>query len=277
MIELQQVGYSYGNNALVEDVNFVAKPGEVTALMGNNGSGKTTLVRLICGDLQPASGRILFYDRPVSFWKGAEIAKCRAVVPQFSTLAFSFSVIEVVMMGRIPHVEASRATDYTIAETALAEVGLSAVADRDYTVLSGGERQRVHFARALAQLQEAREMGEGALLLDEPTAHLDLAHQYSVMSLARTLAADGLSVLTVIHDLNQALRFADQVVVLHDGQIAGAGNPADVLEPEFVQRVFGLPMDRLYTHDGLPVLFPDSTFESDENDENLYLNERKVV
>lgn len=256
MINLTQVSFARGDRNLVTDITCELAMGKVTAIMGANGAGKTTLIRIISGETHPSSGSLYCYHRPPDEWNARDLARWRAVVPQNSYLSFSFSVLDVVMLGRLPHGWSLGKRDEEIADEALDLVGLNAFRARDYTTLSGGERQRVHLARALTQLHEARARRHGFLMLDEPTAHLDLSHQQSTMELVRQLADQGLGVLVVMHDLNLAARFADTVLLLRDGQLVASGSPKDVLEPALIRQVFGVDMTRVSAPDGTPAFLP---------------------
>jgi iron complex transport system ATP-binding protein len=167
------------------------------------------------------------------------------VLPQQSELAFGFHVLEVVLLGRSPHAgTSSRQDDLAVAGTCLEEAGVAQLAERIYTTLSGGERQRVQLARALAQIgfPEPAAAGDRFLLLDEPTASLDPAHQHATLRTARRAAARGMGVLAILHDLNLAAMYADRLVVLHHGGLAAEGRPGEVLTPALVERVFDLPV-----------------------------------
>lgn len=234
-----------GGRALLDGVGIALAAGRVTAVIGPNGAGKSTLLRCLSGELSPDAGEVRFLGRPLVDWPAAELARRRAVLPQESDLRFPFRVEEVVRLGRVPHPGAGEtAHDRALAREALARVDLGALADRIYPTLSGGERQRVHLARAWVQLRpapgEAPAKG-GALLLDEPTSSLDLAHQHGVLALARELARDeGTAVLAVLHDLNLALAYADDAVVLRGGRVFASGPAERVLSPPLVREVFGV-------------------------------------
>lgn len=234
-----------GDRALLDRVSLALAPGRVTALVGPNGAGKSTLLRILSGELAPDSGRVAFLDRQLSAWPVAALARHRAVLPQESDLAFPFRVEEVVRLGRIPHPGGGdSATDHALARAALAQVDLESFADRLYPTLSGGEKQRVHLARALAQLQPDPASSPPvarALFLDEPTASLDLAHQHSVLALARALARrENVAVFSVLHDLNLALAYADDLLALVSGRIVAAGPVSTTLTPKLVREVFGI-------------------------------------
>ena len=236
MIELRHLSHSYGEIGVLHDVSLAFPAGRFTALLGPNGAGKSTLLRICGGELTPDKGEALFDGRELRRWKPRELAARRAFLPQDSQLDFPFTVEEVVMLGRTPHISgAEKPEDVRIVREALALSGMEAVANRDYTSLSGGERQRVQLARVLAQAWRR----EGCvLLLDEPVANLDPAHQHGTLSLAREWAKSGACVVAILHDVNLALRYADDAVVLDGGRIAANGPVREVLTAELVARVF---------------------------------------
>lgn len=234
-----------GGRALLDEVSLSLLPARVIAVVGPNGAGKSTLLRVLSGELPPDAGQVTFLDRDLSGWPASALARRRAVLPQESDLRFPFRVEEVVRLGRIPHPGGGDAAhDRVLALEALRRVGLADLANRLYPTLSGGERQRVHLARALVQLEPAPGApapGARVLLLDEPTASLDLAHQHSVLSLARDLALrEHIAVLAVLHDLNLVLTYADDLLVLQRGRAAAAGPVAETLTPDLVQEIFGV-------------------------------------
>lgn len=237
MIRFEDVSYRVGSKALVESIDLTAEAGKMTVVIGPNGAGKSTLLALAAGDLVPSSGQVSFGGRALVSISDEDLARERAVLRQSSTLDFSFTVLDVVLMGRSPHTErAGLRRDLEVAERCLRALDLEAERDRDFTTLSGGEKARVHLARALAQVGLGEE-GK-ALLLDEPTAALDPAHQHRALAVAREVASKGLAVLAVVHDPNLASRYADQVVVLSRGRLARAGAPRDVFSVEMFREVF---------------------------------------
>ena len=238
MIELRHVSFGYAGNGILHDVSLSFPAGSFTALLGPNGAGKSTMLRICGGELRAESGVALFDGRLVRSWRVRELAKRRAFLPQDSLLEFPFSVEEVAMLGRAPHLSGAEKTeDVAIVREALALAGMSSFAARDYTTLSGGERQRVQLARVLSQTWAKKGC---ALLLDEPVASLDPAHQHGTLSIAREWARAGACVVAILHDVNLALRYADNAVVLADGSVAASGPVAGVLTPELVSRVFGV-------------------------------------
>ena len=242
MLKARQARFQARQKVLLDDVSIELPTGQLLAIVGPNGAGKSTLVHLLGGELTASGGQVLLDDRPLAAWPSRERARRLAVLPQHSTLNFPFTAFDVVLMGRTPHLRGGeRAHDYAVAEAALAAVNLSAFADRLYPTLSGGERQRVQFARVLAQLWEASASGGRYLLLDEPTASLDLAHQHQLLAIAQDLARQGVGVMVVLHDLNLAAQYSDQMVILQAGQRLAAGAPHEVLTPEMIQRAFAVP------------------------------------
>jgi iron complex transport system ATP-binding protein len=243
MLTLSNITVQIGGATLIHQVDLTVEPGTLTAVVGPNGAGKTTALRVASGELAPSSGTVLMDGTSLAARSNREVARRRAVLAQQSHLRFAFPVLQVVLMGRTPHLNgAETARDWQIAESALAAVGLVDFAERSFPTLSGGEQQRVQLARALAQIWTPPSSGNRYLLLDEPTASLDLAHQHRVLTTAAQRAQDGVGVLAILHDLNLAAQYADQVVMLRDGQVYESGAPAEVLTPSAVQSVFGCPV-----------------------------------
>lgn len=223
----------------VDGVTCDVPAGGITAILGPNGAGKSTLMRLLAGLIRPAAGDALFRGRPAHAWRRAEMARQVGFVPQGEEVVFPMSVREVVAMGRYPHLGPWRAespADRAAVDEALQAVEASAFRDRPFSTLSGGEQQRVRIARALAQ-QGA------ALLLDEPTAGLDIRHEMELFALLGQLARQGHTIVLVTHHLSLAARVADQVLLLEHGRLAGAGAPADILTAAQLTQVYGWPVE----------------------------------
>lgn len=233
-------GYPTAHADAVREVSFKLRPDELVAIVGPNGSGKTTLLRLLLGVLRPAVGEVRVLGRPVGQWSRRALARVLGVVGQREEPVFPLHVRQAVLFGRYPHMGAVGAPglhDREAVARALERCDVARLADRWVATLSGGEWQRVRIARALAQ--EPR-----ALVLDEPTANLDIRHEMEVFELAAELTrADGLGALVVTHHVNLAARYADRIVVLEGGQVRAAGRPADVLTREVLERVFQWPVD----------------------------------
>lgn len=225
---------------LLDGVDCEIAPGRLTVVLGPNGAGKSTLMRILAGELSPTNGRVEFLGRPLDAWRPRDLARRRAVLPQESSLRFPFTAEEVVRLGRTPHAgRGDPAADLRLPREALVRVGLAGYDRRLFPTLSGGEKQRVHLARALVQIHE--DPGDGRLLLlDEPTASLDPAHQHAVLSIAAERAAAGVGVLAILHDFNLALAYADDLIVLRQGRVAAAGPVERTLTPELIEDVFAV-------------------------------------
>jgi iron complex transport system ATP-binding protein len=247
------VQYPRARRPAVDGISLDAKRGEITAVVGPNGSGKSTLVRALVGRIKPLSGMVLIDDRPIAEMARAGVARSVAIVAQNEETAFPVTVAEYIALGRFPHIGAwhrvgeadRRAMEQA---TDLADVG--EFLSRPMDALSGGERQRVRLARALAQ-------GGQGLVLDEPTAFLDIGHEMIVFELLARLAREGQAVLLVSHNLNLVARFAQRIVLLDDGRVVASGSPAAVMDPKTLERVYGWPM--AVTPDpttGTPTLIP---------------------
>jgi iron complex transport system ATP-binding protein len=230
---------------LLDGVSVTLTPGQVTAVVGPNGAGKSTLLRVLARERRPDAGTITLHGCALEKWCVANLARVRAVLPQSSALCFDFHALEVVLLGRMAHGTHTAPRDLAIAREALALVGLGGFESRLYPGLSGGERQRVHLARVLAQIWDGADADLGCfIMLDEPTASLDLAHQHTTLSLVRDFATSrSAGVLLIIHDLNLAGRYADSVVMINEGQVVAAGSPDAVLTSETIERGFGIAVD----------------------------------
>jgi iron complex transport system ATP-binding protein len=237
-VEATRVTVRAGGRALVDSVSLAIKPGETVALVGPNGAGKSTLVRALSGELAPYSGAVALKGRDLRAYAPRELALRRAVLAQSLHVAFPFTVEEVVRMGAG---QQSAATAAPLVDAALAEVDLDAFRDRVIATMSGGEQQRAHFARVLVQLAcGERAFGPGVLLLDEPTASLDLRHQLDIAGVTKRCAARGIAVVAILHDLNLAALFAHRIVVLDSGRIAADGRPDQTITDAVLESVFGV-------------------------------------
>ncbi|MFI1100088.1 heme ABC transporter ATP-binding protein [Streptomyces melanogenes] len=246
-----------GGRTVLDGVSVRARAGEVLALVGPNGAGKSTLLGALAGDLAGCGGEVRIAGRPVADWSPGDLALRRAVLPQSAALSFPFPVEEVVRMGRAPWAgiggtagEDTEDTDDVVVAAAMAATEVAPFAGRPYAALSGGERARVALARVLAQRAPV-------LLLDEPTAALDLRHQELVLRLCRERAGAGDAVVVVLHDLGLAAAYADRVAVLHAGAVAAEGAPAEVFRAELLGRVYRQPVE-VFPHPetGVPLVVP---------------------
>jgi len=234
-VETKGLGFAYGERPVLDGVDLVASPGEVVGLVGPNGSGKSTLIKALCGVQSGYTGSARVDGREVRDLPRVELARRLAVVPQEPTFSFPFSALEVVLMGRHPHLAGlafESASDIELAQDALERCGVAHLAGRTIHELSSGERQRVVFAKALAQ-------EPGALLLDEPASFLDIRHQVELYEVVRDRAHDrGATVLTVLHDLNLAAEYCDRVYLIREGRIEAHGPTAEVFTYANLTRVF---------------------------------------
>lgn len=257
VVEIRRLEVSYtdarARRAVLRGLDLVVTQGELLALVGPNGSGKTTLLRAIAGTLPRDGGRVALFGTDLDRWSRVALARRVAVLPQSLTLPDGFRVAEIVEMGRAPHATrwfGSSGEDAAAVERALADADALDLAERQADELSGGERQRVLVAMALAQEPEL-------LLLDEPTLHLDIAHQAAVLAtVARLRARRGLTVIAVLHDLNLVAAHAPRVAVLGSGRVVADGRPASVLRPDLVREIFGVVVDEAHTADGRRFLVP---------------------
>ncbi len=254
VLRFDDVSFAYRQSRVFSGFSFRLQDGEMMAILGPNGSGKTTLVRLAVGYLQPSGGAISLTGRRLGEIPARERARTVAVVPQDTQLAFDFTVREVVHMGRAPHlgllgIETEH--DRGLADAAMKRTDVMHLAERRFLTLSGGERQRVVIARAIAQ--EPR-----VLLLDEPTAFLDLRHRLAAYSLLTELNRErGITVIVVSHDVNLAARHCDRLVLLRDGAIRADGAPAEVLTPANIAGVYDVDAEvRTDPVTNRPYIFP---------------------
>ena len=243
------VGVSLDGHRILSGIDLAVAPGEVVALVGPNGAGKSTLLAAISGDVPTDAGTIEIAGRAIADYRHLELARERAVLTQDNQLSFPFTVSQVVAMGRSPWTRTDRfdEDEVAIAEAMLA-MDIDHLADRRFTSLSGGEKARVSLARVLAQRTPI-------VMLDEPTAALDLRHQEDVMRAVRTLASAGTAVLVVVHDLSLAAAYADRVAIIARGTLIAAGSPEQVLTAAQVSSVYGLPVE-VSLASGRPVVVP---------------------
>lgn len=245
------VGVSRGGREVLRDVSLTLAAGEVLAVVGPNGAGKSTLLSVLSGDLSVGSGMVSIGGRQVGRWRPAELALWRSVLPQHTTVTFPFTVEQVVAMGRAPWAGMAQADDdeKAVAE-AMAETEVTEFAGRTFGTLSGGERARAALARVLAQRTPV-------LLLDEPTAALDLRHQDLVLRVAVARAGAGAGVLAVLHDLNLAAAYADRVAVVAGGRLRACGPPTSVLTSELLTEVYQREVEVLaHPRSGTPLVLP---------------------
>lgn len=240
VVAAERVSVVRGNRALLNAVSLEVRAGEVLALLGPNGAGKSTLLSLLSGDVTPDSGEVIFAGQPIGEWSLTELARRRSVLLQDNQLMFPFTAHQVVEMGRAPwrRTPLEDEDNEAIAE-AINAADIAHLGNRRVPSLSGGERARVAFARVMAGRT-------GMLMLDEPTAALDLGHQEAVLSLARDRARAGDAVLVVLHDLNLASGYADRIALLREGKIVACDVPERVLTAEIVSDVYRTPVEVIH-------------------------------
>lgn len=234
-VEIKKLSFSYSENEVLKNIAFSISEGEFFIIIGPNGSGKTTLMKIIAGLLKPKQGKLKIFDRPLKDYTRKDLAKTIALVPQMTLVDFPFTVTELVLMGRSPHLSTlgfEQEKDLEIAKNAMALTDIEHLAHRPLDRLSGGERQRVFIARAICQEPKI-------ILLDEPTASLDLAHQVKVMDLMEKLKKEiGFTVIMVSHDVNLAAMYSDRLLLLKAGEIVELGQPDSVLTFQTLEQVY---------------------------------------
>lgn len=237
ILTLNNVSLGLDGRGIITNVSLDVFPGEILALVGPNGAGKSTLLSLMAGDLSPAEGSATLQGKEVSNYRPDEAARLRSVLMQSNTVSFPFTVWEIVEMGRAPWARTAKISeDADAINEALERADVVHLADRRFNQLSGGERARVSLARVLSQRTPV-------VLLDEPTAALDLKHQEDVMATILSLADAGFAVVVVVHDLSVAAAYAHRVAVLVDGSLDAVGSPEDVITADRVSRVYGVAVD----------------------------------
>jgi len=230
-----------GGRAILDGINLQLETGMLTALVGPNGAGKSTLLGILAGDIRPTKGSLLVPRCPIEQFKPARLARIRSVLPQRTRLEFAFSVRQVVELGRFAHAggrRVSRRNDAEAVESAMSATGVAALADLSFTALSVGEQALVMIARILAQ-------DTPVLMLDEPTASLDIRHEHRVMNLIRHRARQGGAVIAVLHDLNLAARYADRIGIMAGGRLRTLGPSGEVLQPALLSDVYDHPIEVL--------------------------------
>ena len=268
-IDVRACSFSYGIQLVLDEINIQVKKGEVVSIVGPNGSGKSTLLRCICRVLQPQEGVIYLDGKNAAHYKPRELARFLGYVPQDEAEVFPLTVYEAVLLGRKPYLTwGVGPRDREVVQRVLGFMKIDGFALKYLNEMSGGERQRVLIARALAQEPEV-------LLLDEPISNLDIRHQLEVLGLLRALAQKGrMTVVMVMHDLNLAARFSEKLVLINEGRVFAAGEPAAVLNPANLRAVYGVVAD--VAHNSLGVQVVPLRSLSWEGDITAYLERRPV-
>jgi len=251
-LELQSVGVAYGRNVVVKDLTFQVMPGEMVGLIGPNGCGKSTIIKAISRVIPLQSGKILLDGKDVFKIPRGDLARLLGVVPQMPLLPSTFTAFEIVLMGRNPHLgllQYEGARDLNITWRAMGRTATQSIAERRIDELSGGEIQRIVIARVLTQEPKS-------ILLDEPTANLDIRHQVEILDLIKNLCLENnLTVVIALHDLNLAAQYCDRLVLINNGQVHAQGTPEEVINSQNIKEVYGAD-GCVYTHpvNGLPAV-----------------------
>lgn len=240
----EDVCFAYGSAQILDKISINISSGKVFGLLGPNGAGKSTLLRILNGQLAPRSGRVFLGEKQLADMSAKKIARHMAMVPQNPKVLFNFAVSEMVAMGRRPHqtlISALGDHDRQAVDQALESCGLIGLADRPVTELSGGETQLTFVARALAQEPDI-------LLLDEATSNLDIRHTVTILSIIKRRASEDLTVISVVHDLNTAISFCDEIAFLSSARLIGPGPPCDLINADLLARVYRIEKSRIRVH-----------------------------
>lgn len=242
MLEAKQISLVIGGTTLLDQVSLQVVPGQLLAVLGPNGAGKSSLLKTLAGELTPSSGQIVLQHQRLQDWSRMDVGRLRAVLPQQAHIAFAMTVIDVVTYGRFPHCQGIfSAHDKQIAHAMLRKMDVAHLAGRDFNSLSGGEKNRVQLARVFAQIDCADAHQARYLLLDEPTAALDLPHQHHLLQQARLLAQNShVGVLIILHDINLAARYAHRIAYLRNGRKLDEGPVAAMMDADKIFACFGI-------------------------------------
>jgi heme transport system ATP-binding protein len=252
VIEARGVVYAAGGHPILHGLSARFEPGRLHLILGPNGAGKSTFVKVLSRLLRPQKGQVLYGGEDIVHQSEQALAERRAVLSQAIEIAFPLWVHEVVMMGRYPHFSGRPGPrDRAVVAEVMRYCDVEDLAERSYPTLSGGEKQRVNFARVLAQVWQPRPAGGRVLFLDEPLTFLDIGHQIDLMRKLQNFGgAPDVTVVGVVHDLALAARFADQLVLIHEGAVLASGPPDEVMTPEHVRTAFGVEPVSVATPDG---------------------------
>jgi iron complex transport system ATP-binding protein len=239
MLRTENIHYSIGKKIILNGISAQFKPGDFNMILGPNGSGKSTFLKIFSGEISKYNGSVYYGDEKIAGIKKEELAKQRAVMSQQPELSFPLTVEEVVMMGRYPHFTFNpNKKDIDICRQVMERMNLSSFSERNYLTLSGGEKQRVQYTRVLAQIWEKPTAGYRYLFLDEPLTSLDINYQQEFLQIAREFANEHTILIAVMHDINLAIQYADQLYFLKQGNLVVNGSPDKVISPELLKHVF---------------------------------------
>jgi iron complex transport system ATP-binding protein len=241
MLKLDNISFQIGNKCILNDINLSFEPGRISMILGPNGSGKSSLLKIFSGAESNFNGKVYYDGIDLTTISNESLAKKRAVLSQQSQLQFPLQVKEVVMMGRYPHFSFQPTNqDEEICIEVISKLRLNHLQNRNYLTLSGGEKQRVHFARVLAQLWSIPENENRYLFLDEPLNSLDINFQQEFLQIAKSFLNPQTIIVAIVHDINLAVRFSDQISFLKSGNIVASGIPNEIVKPEMLEDVFGV-------------------------------------
>ena len=241
MLKLDNISYQIRKKSILGGINLTFEPGKISMILGHNGSGKSSLLKIFSGAERHFNGKVYYNGTDLSSISNETLAKKRAVLSQQSQLQFPLSVKDVVMMGRYPHFSFQPSKeDEEIGEEVISKMQLKHLQNRNYLTLSGGEKQRVHFARVLAQLWSIPENENRYLFLDEPLNSLDINFQQEFLQIAKSFINPQTIIVAIVHDINLAIRFSDQVSFLKNGKVVSSGIPNDIVNPEILEDVFNV-------------------------------------
>jgi iron complex transport system ATP-binding protein len=259
MIEVKDLSYTIAGKTLLSGIDLKVAPGEMLAILGANGAGKSTLMKLLSREILPGSGSILIHGKEMKSYGTVELAKIRGVLAQHNTISMAFKVHELVLMGRYPHFESRpSAHDFEVVRMVMEETGVTHLSERDYNTLSGGEQQRVQLARVLSQIYDVK---NGLLFLDEPINGLDMRYQQQILTIVRRMAERGYCVVCILHDINFASRYADNILILKNGRAVDYGSPLQVINCETIHEAFNIRVKLLDCDDqACPLVIPGTDY-----------------
>ena len=241
LAQVENLHVSRNGRKILEDISVSFSTGRMTAVLGPNGAGKSSLVRVLSGDWPVEAGKVQLFQKPLHQWDALELARRRAVLPQESQVRFPFTVREIITLGRLPYASVAQASqDEEVVNRLMQELDVAGLENRPYIMLSGGEKQRVQLARILAQIAPPWEDGPPLLILDEPMNNLDPSHQFALLDRVAKISHEGAAVIIVLHDLNLAARYADEILLIMDGKVIAHDSTGEVLTPETIEAVFSV-------------------------------------
>jgi iron complex transport system ATP-binding protein len=248
MLKLENIHYSIGSKIILDNINVQFEPNKFNIILGQNGSGKSSVLKIFCGQIKNYKGNVLYDDTNLQIIRTEDIAKHRAVMSQLPTLGFPLKVSDVVMMGRYPHFHFSPTKkDEHICQEAIELLHLQVFADRNYLTLSGGEKQRVQYARVLAQIwEQPTNEHKRYLFLDEPITSLDVKYQQEFLKIAKSFTNENTIVIAIMHELNLAIQFADNLFFLKEGKLIANGATNNILSVALIEKVFDVKTDMIH-------------------------------